>query len=367
MEKLREKQYLDINVLDAAKERLRYLINQFDSLWVSFSGGKDSWVVLTLLEEVYRELGIEEKIHVIFRDEEVISDTVVDFVKKVHDSGKYDLHWLAVPMKGGKYVMGRYLPFTAWDPKRQWHRQPPDYAVRSLGIDTSGLDEYSFDAATFGYFNPPGKIAILTGVRADESLKRFMGVTAKVGDNYISRTTKTTWMAKPIYDWTENDVFKWFYEQGIEYCPVYDLQAWSGSLLRVSTVTHDRAKSQLYRMKQMEPMFYQQLVALMPEIETTFRYGEDVDYDQLMKGYEHTMDGCMQFAKDYVGPDLLDDAIQYVESAKATRLDGEARGLPLGNMAVLRVFRAIASGTFWGNVPLVVAPSQEDLDFEARV
>jgi predicted phosphoadenosine phosphosulfate sulfurtransferase len=364
MEKLREKRYLEQNVLDAAKDRLRYLIDQFDSLWVSFSGGKDSLVVLTLLEEVYREQGITEKINVIFRDEELISTTVVDFVSLIHDSGKYNLHWLAVPMKGGKYIMGRYLPFTCWDPSRKWHRQPPAYAVRSLGTDTSQLDEYSFDEATFAYFNPKGRVAILTGVRADESLKRFMGVTCKVADNYISRTTKKTWMAKPIYDWTETDVFKWFYDAGIDYCPVYDLQAWAGSQLRVSTVTHDRARSQLYRMKAMEPEFYQSLIEVMPEIETTFRYGEDVDYDALMRKFPPTMEGCLEFAKTYVGPELRDDAVQYVTSAMATRKDGEARGLPLGHMAVLRVYRAISSGSFWGNAPLVAAPSEEDFDFE---
>lgn len=366
MQKLRGKQYLEINVLEAARDRLRYLLTQFDHLYVAFSGGKDSWAVLTLLEEVYKEEGIKEKVKVLFRDEELISTTVVDFVTQVAESGRYQFHWLAVPMKVGKYILGRYHPFTCWDEGREWHRQPPEYALRSLGVDTSVLDEYSFDAATINYLEPSGKVGILTGVRADESLKRFMSVTAKVGDNYISNTSKRTWVVKPIYDWSETDVFKWFYDADLEYCPVYDLQAWAGSQLRVSTALHDRARSQLYRMKQMEPEFYQALTAVMPEVETTYRYGEDVDTSYIINAYPPTMDGVRQFAKDYVGPELLEDALLYVDSAALTRKDGESKGLILGHMPVRGVFLAIQSGSFWGSIPLVTMPSQEDIDFEQR-
>ncbi len=59
---------------------MHHIINTFDKIFVCFSGGKDSLAVLHLVKEVYQELGINEKINVIFRDEEVIPDDIIDFV-----------------------------------------------------------------------------------------------------------------------------------------------------------------------------------------------------------------------------------------------------------------------------------------------
>ena len=40
--------YLDINVYDAARERLRTIYREFDRVCVSFSNGKDSGLMLNM-------------------------------------------------------------------------------------------------------------------------------------------------------------------------------------------------------------------------------------------------------------------------------------------------------------------------------
>jgi predicted phosphoadenosine phosphosulfate sulfurtransferase len=44
-----EKKYLNINVYQALQQRLDYVFSEFDNIWVSFSGGKDSGVLLNLV------------------------------------------------------------------------------------------------------------------------------------------------------------------------------------------------------------------------------------------------------------------------------------------------------------------------------
>ena len=43
------KQYSDVNVYDAAKKRVQYTFDNFDNIYLSFSGGKDSSVMFHLV------------------------------------------------------------------------------------------------------------------------------------------------------------------------------------------------------------------------------------------------------------------------------------------------------------------------------
>src|SRR4051794_40656547 len=101
------KDYIDLDVYTAAKQRVNYIIDTFDRVFVSFSGGKDSLVVLKLVEEVYQERGIMRPIDVIFRDEEVIQDDVIDFVNTFQSNPRYNLRYYAVQQASTKYILGK--------------------------------------------------------------------------------------------------------------------------------------------------------------------------------------------------------------------------------------------------------------------
>ena len=49
------KGYEKKNVYDAVQERFHYLFHEFDNIYVSFSGGKDSGVLLNLLLDFKRK------------------------------------------------------------------------------------------------------------------------------------------------------------------------------------------------------------------------------------------------------------------------------------------------------------------------
>ena len=63
-----KKSYQDINVYDAAKERIAYLFSEFDNVLVAFSGGKDSGICLNIVYEYARENRITNKVAVYHED-----------------------------------------------------------------------------------------------------------------------------------------------------------------------------------------------------------------------------------------------------------------------------------------------------------
>jgi predicted phosphoadenosine phosphosulfate sulfurtransferase len=183
---------LPINVVEAAKARIRWMIKEYDEVVVAFSGGKDSLVVLTLVDMVYKELGITKKVKVKFMDEELVSDEIIDFVYQVAESGRFDFGWYCLNMYVGFYVMGKHKPFVTWQKERPWHRQPPDrdYVIYDIGVDTTACNENSISQYMYNdEFSRNQTCVELTGIRADESMKRFFSVTRWASQdfpNYIS-------------------------------------------------------------------------------------------------------------------------------------------------------------------------------------
>ena len=49
-----KKEIVTKNVYDLAQERLRMIFNEFDNVYISFSGGKDSGVLLNLCIDYIR-------------------------------------------------------------------------------------------------------------------------------------------------------------------------------------------------------------------------------------------------------------------------------------------------------------------------
>lgn len=51
-----EKRYLEIDVYEALQRRLDFLFREFDNIFVSFSGGKDSGLLLHLVMEYKKSI-----------------------------------------------------------------------------------------------------------------------------------------------------------------------------------------------------------------------------------------------------------------------------------------------------------------------
>jgi len=185
----RVRKYIDVDVLTEARKRIAHIFELFDTSVVMFSGGKDSLATLHLVREVMLAQGDTRPVNVVFRDEELIQDEIVDFVASFRGLDWVKLLWFTVPLHSHKYILGVTHSYIQWDPNREWVRPKPAWGIDLEPGDHRVFDQYSMDAFTARYFN--GKIAFITGIRASESIMRYRASVNKLNDNYINAVGDT--------------------------------------------------------------------------------------------------------------------------------------------------------------------------------
>jgi len=290
----RKRMFLDVSCVEAARQRIRHVYDTFDTVCVQFSGGKDSTACLYLAKEVHDERGLGP-VKVIFRDEEMLSPSVEDFVTKVSKFDWVDMEWYCLPQGQELWVLGAREYLLLWSKMREEQgrlfRPYPEGAIRAehFGLDCSGpvprrIDEYTMQGKK-------GSTAFITGVRANESMIRYRTVTQKLHENYINRPFKLSKavplrFAKVIYDWTSDDVVKFITEEhGAEYCKYYDYAAMSGANQRVGIPLHSVAARRLNDVIRTEPEFYDKLVRIFPHIDAQRQLWSEFDIELLIDLY----------------------------------------------------------------------------------
>jgi predicted phosphoadenosine phosphosulfate sulfurtransferase len=330
------REYLDIDVLESAKRRIKHIFDVFDSVVVCFSGGKDSLATLHLVKEEAERRG-EKQVNVIFRDEEVIPQIVIDFVDKYRQKDWINMIWFAVPLKSTKYILGKTFEYVQWDANRAWTREKPEWSIKG---DGTIYDQYSMDNYTATFFK--GRIALVNGIRADESLKRYASCVAKINENYINSTKcPTAFMCKPIYDWRENDIFKYFYQEKIEYNPWYNIQHVGNHNLRIATPLHAENAKKFDLLRTLEPEYYQQVINVFPEMIVQEKYYSQLDRKADEKIYSQSIETLYQY---------IDDKFEDVKQAALARerLNGieRARVNKPENYPINEIFNYLRRGVF---------------------
>ena len=89
------------NVYELAQERLDVIFREFDTICVSFSGGKDSGVLLNLCIDYIRQHKLNRRLGVFHIDYEVQYEETTRYVDRVlaSNSDILDVYRICVPFK----------------------------------------------------------------------------------------------------------------------------------------------------------------------------------------------------------------------------------------------------------------------------
>ena len=359
--------YEDRNVYEAALDRIDRVYNAVDEFWISYSGGKDSLVCLKLVEEYLDNKGYTDKINVMFRDEEIIQGAIRNFVLSQVNNPRYNFVYLATPLYSEVYVLGEKKQYIQWDDNRQWILPKPDVATRVKGV----WKQEEFELAYFG--KTKKRIAVTIGLRAQESLMRFSGITSsKIPYMTPSPKMKNVTFFKPIYDWSEKDIFKYFYDKNIEYCKVYDHQVYNKDPLRVASAIHSEAAKNLHKLKTIDPVLYDQIMVVFPEVDVQARY-----YKSMLKGktakimWEYKEKAGDPWSAIYLyikenitDPSSYNSAMEKVSRAIKTRKNNEKPSDILGGYPAMYIFGKVLGGGYKRNITPTSLRKNEFYEYE---
>ncbi|TBL57371.1 phosphoadenosine phosphosulfate reductase [Hafnia paralvei] len=230
---------LGIDVYHAATSRIEWVFSTFSQICVSFSGGKDSTVLLHMVADAARKHN--RKISILFIDWEVQFQITIEHIlkmKALYQDITDIFFWVALPLKTVNGVSQIQPEWVAWAPETQWVRSPPDFAITDESYFSFYRHAMTFEEFinAFGYWFAGHKsTAMLTGVRADESLNRYMAIASSRKMRYADDKPWTTaspegtyYIANPLYDWKFRDIWIFQARSSVIYNPLYDLMYRAG-------------------------------------------------------------------------------------------------------------------------------------------
>ena len=211
---------LDINVYEAAKERIEWTFDNFERIYVSFSAGKDSTCMLHMVidEAIKRKRTVGFLL--IYLEGQY--KKTIDHAERCRELYKNNSEWFwcCLPLHL-RNAVSVYEPFwKCWDAeaKEQWIRPMPKNCISDVNYFPFFKDGMEFEefVPLFGEWYSQGKsCACCVGIRSDESLNRYRTIansykTPKDGKMWTTKVTEHVYNIYPIYDWaTEDD---WIYQ-----------------------------------------------------------------------------------------------------------------------------------------------------------
>ena len=297
------KRYQEQNVLDAARERIAYAFDSFERLYVSFSGGKDSSVMLHLvMQEAIRR---DRVVGVLIIDLEAQYTATIDHLREMVQMYRthMDLHWVCVPLKLRNAVTNYEPQWMAWQPEKKaiWVRDIPPEATTHYDWYVPGMEFGEFIIVWGEWYSQGKTTGGFIGIRADESLNRFRTIAVwdkkmHGGKRYTTNISGELYNVYPIYDWRTEDIWRFHAKYpDLPHNRIYDLMHKAGvpiSQQRLCQPYGDDQRKGLWLYHILEPQTWFKLIARVNGANTGALYvqenGNVMGYNKISKPDGHT-------------------------------------------------------------------------------
>lgn len=260
-------------MLDAAKDRVVKTFDEFERVYLSFSAGKDSTVMLGLVAEEARKRG--RKFGLLLVDLEGQYKLTIEHADRCFKefADCTEPYWVCLPIHL-RNAVSVYEPFwVCWEKDKRdlWIRELPENAIHDesyFPFFRHGMEFEEFVPA-FGEWYSQGKpTACFVGIRANESLNRFRTIASKSKTRFkdyqwTTKVSENVFNAYPIYDWKTADLWTWHAKSGMRHNELYDRMYQAGlsiHQMRICQPYGDDQRRGLWLFHLVEPQTWSKIV-----------------------------------------------------------------------------------------------------------
>ena len=305
--------YKSQNVYDASIERIDFIFNNFERIYLSFSGGKDSGVMLNLVLDYMRAHGITRKVGIQILDNEANYSYSLQFMRRILEANRelLDIYWCCLPITLPCTVSQYQIDWQCWgeEDKERWVRPMPeqDYIVNIHNHPFDWFEENMlYDKFWDGFaewYSQGKRCANLIGIRASESLNRFRAIMNEdkqtlFGMAWTKKNTEHTYNCYPIYDWRTEDVWVANARNDWDYNKLYDVFYRAGvpvSKMRVASPFMSESKSSLGLYRVIDSECWARLCARVGGANFVATYGKQLNYNSFKLPPGHTWKSFVKF------------------------------------------------------------------------
>ena len=279
------------NVYELARQRIALLFEEFDNIYVSFSGGKDSGVMLNLCIQHIRENNLKRKIGVFHMDYEVQYGETLRYIDRVFRENPdiIEVYRVCVPYKVVTCTSMHQAFWRPWDDgcKELWVRPMPEdcYTKDDFPFYSPEMWDYDFYTLFSQWYHlrmNAKKTCCLVGIRTQESAHRWRTIHGNKrrhmyrGLKWTRRLTDDICNAYPIYDWLTTDIWTANGRFGWDYNGLYDLYYQAGVPLerqRVASPFIAAGQESLHLYRTIDPDMWGKMICRVNGVNFTAIYG----------------------------------------------------------------------------------------------